>query len=58
MGFIQESIPGTITSDVIFLPFIGVVMDGLDLPFPTNNNDSLVLIDVFHHISNVNLLFN
>ena len=57
-GFIKETIPGTITSDVMFLPFVDVVMDGLNLPFSTNSVDCLVLMDVFHHISNVDLFFN
>lgn len=57
-GFIKETIPETITSDVMYLPFIDVVMDGLNLPFPASSIDCLVLIDVFHHISNVNLFFN
>ena len=57
-GFIKETIPGTITSDVMFLPFVDVVMDGLNLPFSKNSIDSLVLIDVFHHIPNVNLFFD
>jgi len=57
-GFIKETIPGTITSDVMFLPFVDIVMDGLALPFSTNSIDCLVLMDVFHHISNVDLFFN
>ena len=57
-GFIKETIPGTITSDVMFLPFVDVVMDGINLPFSANSIDCLVLIDVFHHIPNVNLFFN
>jgi len=57
-GFIKQTIPGAITSDVMFLPFVDIVMDGLYLPFPANSVDCLVLMDVFHHISNVGLFFN
>ena len=57
-GFIKETISNSITSDIMFLPFVDIVMNGLNLPFPTNSIDCLVLIDVFHHISNVNLFFN
>jgi len=57
-GFIKETIPGTITSDVMFLPFVDIVMDGINMPFTANSIDCLVLIDVFHHIPNVNLFFN
>jgi len=54
-GFIKETIPRTIASDVMFLPFVDIVMDGLDLPFSADSVDCLVLMDVFHHISNANL---
>ena len=57
-GFLKESIPEVITSDVMYLPFIDVVMDGLNLPFPSNSIRSLILIDVFHHISNAHLFFD
>ena len=56
-GFIEETIPRTITSDIMYLPFIDVVLDGLNLPFSTASIDCLVMIDVFHHISNAELFF-
>ena len=57
-GFIQNIIQNTITSDVLFLPFIDCIMDGLLLPFSKNSINCLVMIDVFHHISNVDLFFD
>ena len=57
-GFIKETIPGTITSDVLYLPFNDVVLDGLYLPFPADSIDCLIMIDVFHHISNAKLFLN
>ena len=57
-GFIKETIPEVITSDVMYLPFIDVLMDGLNLPFPSNSIRCLILIDVFHHISNAHIFFS
>ena len=50
---IDQFIPGTITSDIMTLPFIDVVLDGTSLPVSNNSLDSLLLVNVFHHIPNV-----
>ncbi|MDO9546777.1 MAG: methyltransferase domain-containing protein [Pelolinea sp.] len=57
-GFIKDHIPGVITSDVMFLPFIDSVLNGANLPFPNHSFDGLVMIDVFHHIPDVDRFIN
>ena len=52
-GLIKDFIPGALTSDIIFLPFINLVLDGRKLPLAGNRIDGLVLVNVFHHIPNV-----
>ena len=52
-GFIDDLIPEVVTSDVLFLPFVNSILNAADLPFTKNSLGNLVMIDVFHHIPNV-----
>jgi len=52
-GVIDRFIPGTITSDIMTLPFVDVVLDGISLPVASACLDSLLLVNVFHHIPDV-----
>lgn len=52
-GFLKEYIPDLIVSDVLHMPFVDIVLDGKFLPFKRSSLRSIVLIDVFHHISDV-----
>jgi SAM-dependent methyltransferase len=56
-GFITEVIPGVISSDVLLLPFIDVMMNGLKLPFAQQSTDAVLMVDVFHHISDAGGFF-
>lgn len=49
-GFIKEIVPKVITSDLIFLPWIDMVLDGLHLPFADNVLDGIFMVNVFHHL--------
>ena len=52
-GFLQEHVAGAITSDVLPVPGLDVVMDGCQLPLLSDSLDGVVMVNVFHHISDV-----
>lgn len=52
-GFLEKHIPQVVKTDIFFHPFIQLAMDGLKFPFPQNRLDAIVLLDVFHHLPNV-----
>lgn len=52
-GFLETQIPQTIKTDVIHQPYIKLVMDGLEIPFQSDSLDAIVLLDVFHHLPDV-----
>ena len=51
-GFINQEIPHVISSDILYLPYLDVVLNGRHLPFGAHCLDALLMMDVFHHISN------
>lgn len=53
-GFLSEFIPGLITSEIFYIPGVNLVIDGRSLPFRSNSLKAIVMIDVFHHISDIN----
>lgn len=52
-GFLKKIVPQVITSDIIFYNDIDVKLDAHSLPYPDNSLDGLVLINSFHHLSDV-----
>jgi SAM-dependent methyltransferase len=56
-GFLSESLPRLISSEVFFFKGISIVLDGRDLPFANSSLDAIVMTDVLHHIPNVERLF-
>jgi SAM-dependent methyltransferase len=56
-GFIKEIMPNVLTSDIIKLPTCDTVIDCTNIPFEDNYFDSILMVDVLHHISNVDLFF-
>lgn len=52
-GFLKKIVPQVITSDIIFYNDIDVKLDAHSLPCPDNSLDGLVLINSFHHLSDV-----
>jgi len=53
-GFLEDLIPLVVKTDIFFHLFIHLAIDGLNLPFAQNALDALILLDVFHHLQNVN----
>jgi len=49
-GFLDEVIPGLITSEVFRLPSVRLVLDGQQLPFGPRVLRGIVMCDVFHHL--------
>ncbi len=42
--------PGLISSDVFWLPWISLVLNGLHLPFGDEELDAVIMVNTFHHI--------
>ncbi|MFQ5912342.1 MAG: methyltransferase domain-containing protein [Nitrospinota bacterium] len=49
-GRFAEFYGGVIPSDVLFVPWVDVVLDAMHLPFKTRAVHNLVMLDVFHHL--------
>ncbi|MDQ7784717.1 MAG: class I SAM-dependent methyltransferase [Desulfomonilaceae bacterium] len=49
-GFLNNSLPGLITSDVFFLPHLSVVFDAGAVPFEDGSLRAVLMIDVLHHL--------
>jgi SAM-dependent methyltransferase len=49
-GNLKESFPDAISSDILFAPWLDVVLDAHDLPFQDKSLDNIVLFDVLHHL--------
>lgn len=56
-GFLDEHIPGLITSEVLPVPGIGILADARRLPFRRGGLSAIVMIDVLHHIPDVESFF-
>jgi len=56
-GFIKETIPNVITSDVMDLPGLDKRFSALQMPFADNTVDAYLMIDVLHHIQDTRLFF-
>ena len=50
-GFIKKIIPKTITSEIILMEDIDIQLDATNLNFDSNSLDAILLLNVFHHIS-------
>jgi len=49
-GFLEEHVPGLITSDVLPTSSADLVLDGGRLPFRDASLRAIVMIDAFHHV--------
>lgn len=49
-GFLADHVPGLITSEVFFCPFINVVLDGHHLPVAPGALRAIVMTNVLHHV--------
>jgi SAM-dependent methyltransferase len=49
-GFFREYFPESISTDVIFTPWVDVVCDGCRTPFRDASAGAVVMLDVIHHL--------
>lgn len=49
-GFLDEFIPGLVTSEVFYCASVRVVLDGQQLPFAAGRLRGVVMTDVLHHV--------
>ena len=56
-GFADEIIPSIITSDVIKYPGVDVVFDGTAFPFSDKSLKAICMLNVLHHIPDVEAFF-
>ena len=52
-GFLKRYINNLVTSEILKVSNIDVILDGQQLPFKNASLRAIVMIDVFHHISDV-----
>jgi SAM-dependent methyltransferase len=52
-GFLDQYIEGLIKTDVVELPFIDKVSQAERLPFPDSSTGALVMVNVLHHVGDV-----
>ncbi len=52
-GFLQDFIPNLITSEILKIPNVDISLDGCRLPCKKHSLKGIVMVDVFHHIPNV-----
>lgn len=57
-GFAKTFVPELITTDVIPYEGVDLVIDGTKLPFPDHSLRLICMMDVFHHISDVESFFS
>jgi len=57
-GFLNDHIPGLITSDLLHLPELSLVMDAHCIPFRDRTLRAIVMIDVLHHLPRPRIFFS
>ena len=57
-GSLKDYIPGLITSEIVKLPDVDVILDGMKLPFSRASLKAIVMIDVLHHLPDVAAFFS
>lgn len=50
-GFMKETIPGLVTSDVFPIPGVDLILSAEQLPFPDDSLRAIVMTNVFHHFA-------
>jgi SAM-dependent methyltransferase len=56
-GFLRKVLPGVFTSDVFFLPLVSMVASGIALPIKSVTLRAIIMVDVFHHLPDVQRFF-
>jgi SAM-dependent methyltransferase len=56
-GFIKETIPNLVKTEIFYLPGMDAILDAQYLPFQPNSLSAIVMTDVFHHLSHPRQFF-
>ena len=56
-GNLKDFFTDTISTDIVFEPWLDAVLDAHDLPFKDESMNSIVLFDVLHHLMSPALFF-
>jgi len=56
-GFVKESHPDALASEVFFTPHIDIVLNAMTLPFRAEALKAILMVDVLHHIPEPALFF-
>lgn len=56
-GFLEEVIPGVITSDILFVQGIDINFSASDMPFKDGKVKAFFMLDVLHHINDPFVFF-
>lgn len=57
-GFLDELLPGLLTSDIMRIPDLSLVLDAHALPFRNRSLGAVVMVDVLHHLSRTKCFFS
>jgi SAM-dependent methyltransferase len=49
-GFLADHVPGLITSEIFYLPFVNIILEGQQLPFVSASLRGILMSNVLHHI--------
>ena len=52
-GFLEESVPDIVKTEIFHLTNVDAVVDATAMPFSSNSLSAIVMTDVFHHIPKV-----
>src|SRR5260370_22622367 len=50
-GFFKQAMPGVLSSDLVWCPWIDVVADAQNLPFQTSSVANIFGVDMLHHLA-------
>jgi SAM-dependent methyltransferase len=56
-GFLKDTLPEVVTSEVFYCPHVDIVMDGCQMPFMEGALRAIVMIDVLHHLPRPRFFF-
>src|SRR5262245_2605198 len=49
-GFLKERLPGSLSTDVVWCPWLDAVTDAQQLPFKAGRVANIVGLDILHHL--------
>ncbi len=57
-GNLRDFLPWTISTDIVFAPWLDAVMDAQALPLKEESLDNILLFDVLHHLATPSFFFH